>query len=387
MELQASSATTTADDGRAIDPLLGRVVASRYRLDAVIGAGASGVVYRAEHLGLRSVVAVKVPSPALLSHPDARKLFRREARAAARFDHPNSVRVHDFGTEPDGLTYLVMELLEGRELLAPILEEPPMSPDRIVDLLGQVLDALSAAHDAGIVHRDLKPENIVIVQRDGKEVAKITDYGIAKPFGGAFQQSAALTVAGMLNGTPTYMAPEQALGEELDGRADLYAVGVILYELLCGTPPFTDDKPFDLILAHLMRPPTPPSDRRAGVHAGLEAVALRALTKKRDGRFADAREMRAALQAAIAGAADARSGVREVESRPEDEDSRATLVAVDAKPAEGAGGRTRRAAVRWLAASAIVALLGASAVLAGSVALRGARDAGSAGVTATRSGR
>lgn len=348
------------------DPNLGRLIAGQYRLDAVLGAGASGIVYRAEHLGLEAPVAVKVPNPDLISNPATKALFRREARAAARFNHPNSVQVLDFGTEPDGLVYVVMELVEGRELLAAILDESPMPPARIVHILGQVLGALAAAHNAGIVHRDVKPENILLVEHTSGETAKLADFGIAKPFGGSLPDSAALTIAGMLNGTPTYMAPEQASGAELDGRADLYAVGAILYEMLCGTPPFLDEKPFDLILAHLMRAPSPPSERRAGVSPALEAVAMRALAKKPEDRYADADAMRAALFAALDEEAEAPRLSSEV-----DDDLRLTVPLVVVPGRAPTRQRARRRCVRCAAVALVAALLAVAGILAGRGVLRG----------------
>lgn len=348
------------------DPNLGRLIAGLYRLDAVLGSGASGVVYRAEHLGIEAPVAVKLPNPELISNPATKALFRREARAAARFNHPNSVQVLDFGTEPDGLVYVVMELVEGRELLAAILDESPMPPARIVHILGQVLGALAAAHDAGIVHRDVKPENILLVEHASGETAKLADFGIAKPFGGSLPDSAALTIAGMLNGTPTYMAPEQASGAELDGRADLYAVGAILYEMLCGTPPFLDEKPFDLILAHLMRAPSPPSERRAGVSPALEAVAMRALAKKPENRYADARAMRAALFAALDDDAETprlSSGV--------DDDLRLTVPLVVAPARAPTRERARRRCVQCAVVAAVAVLIAVAAVVGARTAFHG----------------
>jgi serine/threonine-protein kinase len=298
-------ARDVANAPRTDDPLLGRIVADKYRIEAVVGSGASGTVYRASHVVLGRPVALKVLNPALLTNENARARFRREARAASKLDHPNSVQVLDYGSEADGLTYLTMELLDGRELYRVIYEDWPLGSERIVRIMSQVLAVLAAAHEVGIVHRDLKPENIMLVTRPGDdgqpvEVVKVTDFGIAKTFTGPIsEESLNVTRDGAVHGTPEYMAPEQARGEELDGRADLYACGVILYEMLSGTLPFHGDGAFDVILKHLTEPVTPPSARRGDVDRRLEPVAMRALSKRREDRYPDARAMRAALLEAL----------------------------------------------------------------------------------------
>jgi serine/threonine protein kinase len=283
------------------DPLVGRVIAEKYRIDQVAGTGATGVVYRAMHLTLGKPLAVKVLAKHLMANPTAQARFRREALAASKLDHPNSVHVVDFGTEPDGVTYLAMELLEGRELYRAIFEDWPLGPERAARILGQVLSVLQAAHDLGIVHRDLKPENVMLVQRadeDGNtsEIVKVADFGIAKSVApGAGEEGVNLTREGIVQGTPEYMSPEQARGEELDGRADLYACGVILYEMLTGTLPFTAQSAIETILKHLSDPVEPPTRRRPDCDPRLEPVVMKALAKKREDRYQDARSMRAAL--------------------------------------------------------------------------------------------
>jgi serine/threonine protein kinase len=287
------------------DPLVGRVIAEKYRLEAVAGTGATGSVYRAMHLTLGKPLAVKVLAKHLMANPTAQARFRREALAASKLDHPNSVHVVDFGTEPDGVTYLAMELLEGRELYRAIFEDWPLGPERSARILGQVLSVLQAAHELGIVHRDLKPENVMLVQRtdeDGNtsEIVKVADFGIAKSIApGAGEEGVNLTREGIVQGTPEYMSPEQARGEELDGRADLYACGVILYEMLTGTLPFTAQSAIETILKHLSDPVEPPTRRRPDCDRRLEPVVMKALAKKREDRYQDARSMRAALVEAL----------------------------------------------------------------------------------------
>jgi serine/threonine-protein kinase len=291
----------------ANDPLVGRVIADKYQLEAVAGTGATGTVYRARHVELGRPLAVKVLAPHLVDNPTAQARFRREARAASKLEHPNSVQVLDFGIESDGTTYLAMEFLEGRELFKAIYEEWPLGAARTAKIMGQVLSVLAAAHDLGIVHRDLKPENVMLVTRiseDGepREIVKVADFGIAKSVSGtASEDSLNLTRDGTVHGTPEYMSPEQARGEELDGRADLYACGVMLYEMMTGTLPFAAESAFEVILKHLSDRVEPPTKRRPDCDPRLEPVVLRALAKKRDERYQDAREMRAALLDAVRG--------------------------------------------------------------------------------------
>jgi serine/threonine-protein kinase len=288
----------------ANDPYLGRVLGGKYRLEQRLGIGAVGTVYRAMHQQLGRTVAVKVLRASMAKDPDVVARFTREARLASRVEHPNVVRVWDCDSEPDGLTYLAMELLEGRELAEIIAREPHLASERIVELLTQVLAALGAAHRLGIVHRDLKPENIIVlpsVADDGRaiEVVKVADFGIARVYGESASPTEQITRWGVVSGTPEYMSPEQALADELDGRSDLYACGVILYEMLAGRQPFTGDSPLSILEDHI-RTEVPPPSRWRSVDTRLEAVAMRALAKARDDRYADAPAMRTALVDALA---------------------------------------------------------------------------------------
>ncbi|MCA9614774.1 MAG: protein kinase, partial [Myxococcales bacterium] len=289
---------TRSEDGE--DPRLGRVLGGKLRLDSILGEGSMGCVYAAHQLELDAEVAVKVLHDHVAADPKVAKRFHREARTASRLTHPNTLRVFDFGREDDGkLLYLVMELLDGPDLLELAHEEGPFTPRRIDELVGGVLAALEEAHDAGIVHRDLKPENILVVtDHQGREHPKVCDFGLAKL---VEAEGSAITVTGFVCGTPEYMAPEQARGEALDARADLYAVGCLLYLLLAGEVPFRGKSALATITDHLTKPVVPPSVRAPDRHVphALERVCMRAIHKAREQRFANAGEMREALHAAV----------------------------------------------------------------------------------------
>ncbi len=291
----------------AIDALIGRVIAGKFSVDERLGAGAMGMVYRGTQLALDRTVALKVLHRQFAADVDFADRFWGEAKAASRLDHANSIRVIDFGQEPDGLLYLVMEFVEGCNLFELISERGPLPPASIVDLLCQVLAALAVAHDMAVVHRDLKPENIMIVRGkgdDGQPVdfVKVCDFGIAKILDTAPASDHAPrrkhSTTGLLVGTPAYMSPEQARGEKLDARSDLYSVGVVLFELLAGKVPFDGESVISVALKHVAEVPVPPSSLALGVDPDLEAICLRAMSKKPAERFQDAREMRLALQSA-----------------------------------------------------------------------------------------
>ena len=274
------------------DPLIGRSIGDRYRVVARLGRGGMGALYRAHDTTLDRSVAVKVLNPALVAEPTVAQRFDREALAVSRLDHPNCVRVFDAGAMPDGGKYIVMQLLEGRELRH-VIAEGPIAPARAVDLAMQVLRGLEHAHRRGLVHRDLKPENVfVVVDDDGREVVKLVDFGIVKLLSGDDQK---LTRAGLVFGTPRYMSPEQVTGGKIDERADLYAVGVLLFEMLTGAPPFDADQAGMLMRMHVLSdvPPLPES-----VPADVRAIVLRLLEKSPSDRFASAREVIDALTAA-----------------------------------------------------------------------------------------
>ena len=300
------------------DTLVGRTIAGKFVIEAHIGSGAMGAVYRARQIALEKTVAIKVLHGEHAGEPQFVARFHREAKAASRLNHPNSMAVIDFGEDPDGLLYIAMEYLDGRSLHRVLREDRPLPATRIADILMQTLAALAVAHDMGVVHRDLKPENIIVLSGtddDGRprDIVKVCDFGIAKisdarayrsGSGGDRESGAPVTTAGLIVGTPEYMSPEQGRGERLDPRSDLYAVGVILFEMLTGRVPFEAENALGVLLRHVTEAAPRPSVVAGGeVHAGLEAVCMRALQKARDERYPNAREMRVSIRAAIEGGA------------------------------------------------------------------------------------
>ncbi|MFV8753611.1 serine/threonine-protein kinase [Nannocystaceae bacterium ST9] len=265
---------------KPLDALVGEVLDERYRIDSLLGQGGMGAVFKATHVGLKREVAIKVLHPEIGNDGQIAKRFEREAHSASRLDHPHCVRVTDFGATAEGMKYLVMELLVGCELTKR-LGKPWAWPDAVA-IVEQVLEALVHAHHHGIVHRDLKPENVFLA-RDfkGEEVAKIVDFGIAKLLDGEGGGKEALTRAGMVFGTPRYMSPEQAAGGKVDERTDLYALGIILFEMLTGNAPFDADELPTLLRMQIMAPPPP---LPASVPAELAAFVGKLLEKSRHDR-------------------------------------------------------------------------------------------------------
>lgn len=273
------------------------LLAERYELGSELGVGGMGRVVEGYDRMLARQVAVKLLHPNTLAQPGMRDRFLREARAAASFSHPNAVAVYDTGTDDD-VPYLVMELVEGRSLAEVLEEQGALDRRQAVAVASQVLSALAAAHRRGFVHRDIKPGNVLLphgrVPRDASEQpgAKLTDFGIAK---GLEQVAAGVTATGQILGTPKYVSPEQVGGQPATPRSDVYSVGVMLYEMLAGQPPFAGESPIALALAH-REDPVPPLGRKVrGLDPGLVAVVERALHKDPRQRFADAAQMRSAL--------------------------------------------------------------------------------------------
>jgi len=287
--------------------LIGRTLADKYTIESVIATGSMGTIYRARQIALSKWVSVKILHRELAEQRNFVERFKLEAFSASRLEHPNSLRVLDFG-EDGNLLYLVMEYVEADDLLTIMQREWPFNDVRIVQIMSQALAGLAKAHDAGVVHRDIKPENILILhgtddEGNATDIVKVCDFGIAKMAGPSAPQSRPfahhLTTQGLVVGTPDYMSPEQARGEAVDGRSDLYSMGVVLYHLLSGRPPFIADTPFGIAIQHVSEAPPPPSRHRA-VNPVLETICLRAMNKRPEDRFRTAREMRRALLSSLA---------------------------------------------------------------------------------------
>ncbi|HEV2814044.1 MAG TPA: protein kinase, partial [Solirubrobacteraceae bacterium] len=246
-----------------------------HRIEGVAGRGGMGVVYRAVELALDRVVALKTISPALASDPSFRERFVRESKAAAGIDHPNVLPIFSAGEE-DGIPYIAMRFVEGEDLRSLLRREGPLPPERAVAIAVQVLKALRFAHRRGIVHRDIKPHNAIV---DDEGRVKVTDFGIARAGG------AQMTEVGSIVGTAQYLSPEQARGAPVDQPSDLYSTGIVLYELLTGTVPFTGQTPVEIAMKHLQQTPAPPSSLRPEVPRDLDYVVLRALAKDPADRY------------------------------------------------------------------------------------------------------
>ncbi|MBX3228296.1 MAG: protein kinase [Labilithrix sp.] len=282
------------------DPLVGRTLPGGYVILDLVGIGGMGRVYRAEQTNLGRTVAVKIIHPHLVGEENAAARFITEARAASRLNHPNSVAVIDFGKTEDGQLYLVMEFLRGKDLARVAYEEGPLSFRRIVSILRQTLAALSEAHHLGIIHRDLKPENVILEQtRTGQDFVKVVDFGLAKIRIDAVQPN--ITSPGIVCGTPEYMSPEQGRGDPLDARSDLYAVGVIFYQLLTGRLPFEAESPTQVVLMHITEQPQDPRKviPERSIPSLIADVCLMALAKDPNHRFANADEFADALSDAL----------------------------------------------------------------------------------------
>jgi eukaryotic-like serine/threonine-protein kinase len=275
------------------DPRVGTVLQGRYKILERKTAGSMGVVYRGERLTLKRAVAIKFLNEGYAATEDGRRRFEVEARAMSRLEHPNCVPVTDFGVD-DHSPYLVMDYVSGRTLRDLLVAEWRVAPARAVGLVRQILSGLAHAHTQGIIHRDIKPENILVTTVEGHgEHVRIVDFGLAK-----LRDEGSMTT-GVAIGTPGYMSPEQTIGEKADERADVYACGIILYELLAGAKPFQGQTPFDIMRQHRDTPPPPLETTAAGVaiSSHLEAVVMKALAKSREDRYQSASEFRAALEA------------------------------------------------------------------------------------------
>jgi CheY-like chemotaxis protein len=283
-EVGAARPVPLAPDLRAGTRLAG------YELQSMIGRGGMGVVYRAEHLHLRRTAALKLLLPEFAHEAGFRERFLRESRIAAAIQHPNIVTVYDAG-EADGLLYIAMQHIDGMDLAALLRQEGPLQPEQALSIVGQVADALDAAHALDVVHRDVKPGNILI---DSKR-CYLTDFGLTRRLG----SEAALTLDGQLVGTVEYVPPEQIAGRELDARADVYALGCVLYQALVGHAPHVRDSHVSVIYAHMHEEPPAPSAARSGLPVELDAVIAQALAKRKEDRFESCGAMIAAARAAV----------------------------------------------------------------------------------------
>jgi serine/threonine-protein kinase len=285
-------------DPEVLPSLVGQVVAGRYRVESLLGEGGMGSVYRAEHVQLQKSVALKVLHPEMTARPEAVRRFEREALASARIQHPHVVNATDFGKLEDGSFFLVLEYVSGKSLRRLVEERGALPPAHALALAIQIAEALAAAHQAGIVHRDLKPENVMLLEpNDGIGFVKVLDFGIAKFSSG--KAGEALTRHGAIFGTPEYMAPEQARGDKVDERADVYALGVILYELLSGAVPFRAPELVTVLLKQINdKPPALPRS----VPRALSDYVMTLLAKDVDARppsALDAGKSLRALQSSV----------------------------------------------------------------------------------------
>ncbi len=254
------------------DPLVGKVLADRFEILERVGDGGTGVVYRAKQLSVDRIIAVKVLGAHVSTDPQWMKRFQNEARAACKLEHPNTVRVLDFGQTREGLLFIAMEYLHGRSLRAEIERSGRMQPVRVLQIVSQISASLAEAHMMGIIHRDIKPDNVFLVDmKGGGDMVKVLDFSVAK----SDSPDAQLTRVGVVFGTPAYMSPEQGRGIPLGPASDLYAVGIVAYEMLTGRPPFQATIPTEVVMMHLRNAPPP----MQGVPPALASLVMRTLEK------------------------------------------------------------------------------------------------------------
>ncbi len=294
------------DKNSEYDRLIGETLDGRYYVQKKLGEGGMGVVFAVRHTVIERPLAIKVLKREVMRDPATVKRFIQEARAASRIGHPNIVDVTDFGNTADGMTYQVMELIDGVTLKEVVKKTAPLPIERVIRIGLQIARALVAAHSKGIVHRDLKPENVFLIEREGRpDFVKIVYFGIAKvtPIDGKTEVGPRLTKQGTVFGTPEYMAPEQAAGKsDTDHRVDVYALGTILYEMIVGKVPHKGGSLVQTVAMQLLDKVVPPSQRRPDVTVPpeLEALIMKALEKKREDRFASMADLQTALDAVAA---------------------------------------------------------------------------------------
>jgi serine/threonine protein kinase len=286
------------------DPLVGATVSGRYKIVRRIGEGGMGVVYEAEHVALGKHVALKVLREDFTRKSDLVERFKQEARSASIIGHENIIDVSDFGETDAGGIFFAMELLRGEDLADVLQRETRLPLDRAARIITQMCRALHAAHQKGIIHRDMKPENVFLLQKDDRrDFVKVLDFGIAK-MTTLDAEGRRLTQTGVIFGTPEYMAPEQARGQTLDLRVDVYATGIMLYEMLVGQVPFTGETFMAILTQHLFSEPKPIATLAPDlkIPPAVESVVLKAMSKDRDERYSTMLEMHDDLQRAISGA-------------------------------------------------------------------------------------
>jgi eukaryotic-like serine/threonine-protein kinase len=325
------------------DIRIGQVVDGRYRLVDRLAAGGMGVVYRAERVGLSKPVAIKFLHRSEAFVADSRQRFEREAAAMSRLSHPNLASIIDYGAF-ESVPYLVMEFHPG-ESLRQAIDKGAMTGQRAVFIARQMLAGLGNAHASGVVHRDLKPENVLLVGAAGEDLVKILDFGVAKLLEGDGAPSELSVVAGAMLGTPAYMSPEQVRSEPVDARADVYAVGLLLYEMVTGQRPFGEAKGMAVLRQHLESAPIPPRTLAPGISPALQNAIVKALEKDRDQRWRSADEFSRALLRTPEGRASTVAPTR-----------RATTVGIDSVVAEMP---QRQASIWWFIAALALAVVGA----------------------------
>ena len=296
--MSAGLADDEEDNDTEKPDFIGEILANRYQIESHLGEGAMGSVFKARHVKVGRPFAVKVLHKKLVEDRKVLQRFEREAELAGRLRHPNVVGVVDVGETADGFRYMVMDFAEGNDL-ATMLNEAPMPPERIVNLTRQMLEGLFHAHEQGLIHRDFKPENVIIERDDhGLEVPRIVDFGIAilREGGESANAQGRLTTNGLVLGTPHYMAPEQAVADPIDHRIDLFALGIVVYEMLCGKLPF-DGTGAEVARANLLLEPPLIAQRVPYLEVDplLEAFSRRLMAKKREMRPPTAKAARELL--------------------------------------------------------------------------------------------
>ncbi len=353
------------------DDLVGYTLDNKYRIVEKIGSGGMGSIYKATRMHIGDTVAVKVLHPDSVGDKKAIERFRREAQAAARLKHNNAVGIYDFAVSPNNLVYIVMELVEGKNLARIIKEQGPLQPSFAVEIISRVCSALDEAHRQNIVHRDLKPDNILVNATSNDLTVKVLDFGIAKLCDLSAEVST-LTQKGMLVGTPQYMSPEQCMGEEIDGRADIYSLGIVLYEMLTGMLPFNSPTPTAIIVQHVTQPPPPLRQINSDVPPRLEQAVMHALEKRKEDRPQLASEFARELIASVRGPVPVRSA-RKAASRVEPEPQappatplstmedaqreRAAFFSPEPAALHEKSGITKPAAKKFLVAATIIGIL------------------------------